>query len=364
MKLFFTILISGLLSVMALNYYVDPANRWWRGSSDNIEKWPHTAEEGLIAPPDFDERKFKREQIAVVPKPKLVIFGSSRVMVIDAKLFPKEQPLYNIGMGAANVYDFVSMWQRLKDTDKIPKHIIIFLDPWVVGEERIHSEAWRTNFDLYKHFTQSMQYSMGSKWLEDMIEPLHKLGIEASALLSWEITKISLKNVFRHKISHDKDNWKIVKLKDVRIDQAVYLADGSVYNPPEADVRLQQELLHTKSFRNTSHYQDLVNWQIHSENYSLFLLLLKDIHEKNVMLDIIVPPFAIGLYKEISLDPGLQNFTAPFFKILTQLQEQELIQRACDAFIAEKFGCHENEFRDAIHMLHPCAKKVIDRCGF
>ena len=78
--------------------------------------------QALLGYRDTDERRFQKARLAVIPPPRIVVFGSSRVMTISTAMMgaaPGE--FYNAGLSGGTVEDFIVMWSTLKASGRIPE---------------------------------------------------------------------------------------------------------------------------------------------------------------------------------------------------------------------------------------------------
>jgi hypothetical protein len=68
-------------------------------------------DQALLGYRDTDEGRSQKARLAVIPRPRVVVFGSSRAMTISMAMVgagPGE--FYNIGLSGGTVEDFIVMW--------------------------------------------------------------------------------------------------------------------------------------------------------------------------------------------------------------------------------------------------------------
>jgi hypothetical protein len=86
---------------------------------------------------DVDERGFQRARLQALPTPRVVAFGSSRIMQLTtAALGLRPGDFYNAGMAGAVVEDFAALWSVLKRQRKVPGVAVIAIDPWTFNAGR------------------------------------------------------------------------------------------------------------------------------------------------------------------------------------------------------------------------------------
>jgi hypothetical protein len=87
--------------------------------------------QALLGYRDRDERRFQQARLEVIPPPRLVAFGSSRVMPVStAMVGAPPGAFYNAGLSGGTVEAFIVMWSTLKVGDKIPEVAIFGIDNW------------------------------------------------------------------------------------------------------------------------------------------------------------------------------------------------------------------------------------------
>ena len=100
--------------------------------------------EALFVYKDVDDRRYQKARIEVMPAARIVTFGSSRVLTLSAAaagLGPGE--LYNAGVGAATVEDYIALWNLLRKQGKAPEVAVFSVDAWVVDRAQPPAR-WRS----------------------------------------------------------------------------------------------------------------------------------------------------------------------------------------------------------------------------
>lgn len=123
---FIMITLIIFVPIICCNYYVDPANRF---HDDIVSKVAEYLNDGYIVevPANLDEGLLKEKQISAMDHaPETVIIGSSHVMYIP---FDYED-VYNAGMSGSYMGDYYSIVGLLRYYDKMPKRVVIGVDPW------------------------------------------------------------------------------------------------------------------------------------------------------------------------------------------------------------------------------------------
>lgn len=112
--------------VAGVNYFIDPANIYHTAT---VEKMAAYLNENKIVnvPANIDEGQLQEKRISTLTwQPDTVIIGSSHIMYLTFE-YPN---LYNAGMSGSYLGDYYGIVGLLKYCDKMPKRVIIGVDPW------------------------------------------------------------------------------------------------------------------------------------------------------------------------------------------------------------------------------------------
>ncbi|MBE6097710.1 MAG: hypothetical protein E7198_07925 [Schwartzia succinivorans] len=123
---FVLITLMTFVPIVSCNYFVDPANRF---REDMVSKVAEYLNEGYIVetPANMDEGLLQEKRISTMGYvPKTVIIGSSHIMYIPFDY----DDTYNAGMSGSYLGDYYAIVGLLKYYNKMPKRIVIGVDPW------------------------------------------------------------------------------------------------------------------------------------------------------------------------------------------------------------------------------------------
>ena len=358
MKVFLFTFLVGLTFVGLLNLYVDPANRWHEtrkgGTFDFQQNW--NKDEIFITPDNFDERLYVISHLKVIPKPDILLLGSSRVMLVDSQMFNKDLSIFNAGVSGASIQDYIAIWQFLKNKDKLPTYLVIFLDAWVFNKNN-GQLRWQTNLELYEQFSGSP--SLKTSPLIALKRAKRSI-LEIADLFTWSILEKSLL-ILRGGIYQTG----IVKVNKLPSEAKGKRFDGSLIYPVKLTQVPSLEEISKKSLEYTKgHIYSLYNWKFDENAYQDLTKLLKDVHEHGIRTLIVLPPYQHLTLKKLSELPDYKE-ALPTTKntITTRLaKESEISFDFCNALDPVENGCAETEFMDGMHMLRICAEKVTIKC--
>lgn len=125
LKLILITLIT-FVPIISCNYFVDPANIF---HDDIVNKVAEYLNAGYIVevPANMNNGILKKQQISAMDhSPETVIIGSSHIMYIPFEY----EDIYNAGMSGSYYGDYYSIVGLLKYYDKMPKRVVIGVDPW------------------------------------------------------------------------------------------------------------------------------------------------------------------------------------------------------------------------------------------
>jgi len=100
----------------------------------------------MTVPRNYDDRLLLKKYLHWIPVPDLVILGDSRIMNQDGTVYdPAVYPHFlNASVTAANIRDFIGIWQTLKSYNKIPRHVILSVVPQSLYSNLEEGEGWYT----------------------------------------------------------------------------------------------------------------------------------------------------------------------------------------------------------------------------
>ena len=101
---------------------------------------------------NYDERIFQKEIIEHVKKaPEIIVLGSSRSMSIDRTLLGNTN-VFNNSVSGASLEDYVAIYQIYKENNKMPKKVMIDIEPHLFNENN-NQERWKSIQNFYYDFS-------------------------------------------------------------------------------------------------------------------------------------------------------------------------------------------------------------------
>jgi len=229
---FFLITCMTFVPIISCNYFVDPANRFHDAMVTKVAEYLNA---GYIVkvPANLDEGLLKEKQIAAMSHaPETVIIGSSHVMYIPFDY----RDTYNAGMSGAYLGDYYSIVGLLKYYDKMPKRVVIGVDPWAFL--RAASNGRQTSITQYAVYLIdgfSEKEHLYDKNVKD-IRGYSKI----KELYSLEYFRDSLKRL--EKTGLKKGNETVSVASDEVVGEKQKIAPGGRYVPAIKDFHTSRDI--------------------------------------------------------------------------------------------------------------------------
>lgn len=358
-------LVTGILTV---SIWADPSHRWFRqpGALTRVL----VPGEAIVSPPNEDERLLKRRLIELQPKADTVVLGSSRAMSFTSP--DVDYKLLNLSVSGASVEDYVALWQVLKATDKIPRHVLIAPDPWIFNRNS-KQDRWRSLADDYNDFermhratTPYAAINAAYYWTYSIF--VHrKLGFdEFTDLLSFKTVKASMEFLWLRRadlIDATKEAHNpayIVESKDFPNNRHGWMWDGShIYRALDLVPPSEGEAVDRGRKYLEEPIYGLANYGESSEARLLLKSLLQDIKGAGCTVLIVSLPYSPTVYKGMSLRGTyrqiLQTYSENLRRTVAESGNGIDIVNMLDPEFAD---CRDIEFMDGMHALPKCVEKI------
>jgi len=93
---------------------------------------------------NVDDRLAKKAAIMLRPRPRVVVFGSSRALGITSRATGVTSDQFlNAAVGGAAVEDYAALWRVLEQHGKVPEIALFSIDPWVFSRTQ-PPPRWRS----------------------------------------------------------------------------------------------------------------------------------------------------------------------------------------------------------------------------
>jgi hypothetical protein len=320
--------------------------------------------EVLLGYRDSDERRFQQARLAVIPRPRVVAFGSSRVMLASTAMIgvgPDE--FYNAGLSGGTVEDFIVLWSVLERRGTLPETVLFSIDNWEFN--RMHPQLrWLEWADEVNRFVDTHAESRAPFGLA--IGPAMYRWYQVKELLSYTVFKTSLSELRRlrgraprgteivESLDHD-----LVAESDVAGRRALR-ADGSLtydraYNDQTVE-QVRDEATHYAASSNGN----LGNFQWDTERGARIEILWRDLRARGVRMIAYLPPYHPEVWAALRRDPRNVAAVAATSTFLASLARR-MGARFVDFTDPASIPCVEEEFLDGVHSRAACLERILRR---
>lgn len=311
-----------------------------------------------------DERRFQQARLEVIPRARLVAFGSSRVRDVSAEVAgaaPGE--FYNLGMSAATVEDYIALWSLLVRRGNAPDVAVFSVDAWVFSGS--HEQVrWLA---LAPEVARFLDEAPGARGIALLGGRFRYLWYRAKEFLSFSVLRASMRDLDRAIAGRKQRGDDLLQTLSgglvaegaVAGRQAIR-ADGSVIRPAEMRERPPDRVREEVVRHVGAGPYGLVDFRWDPTRAARLERLWRDMRAAGVRLVVYMPPYhpaAWALLRKDSRYAAVLDKTASF---LTELSARAQA-RFLDASDPSSIPCAEEEFYDAQHAGVQCLARLWSR---
>lgn len=226
---------------------------------------------------NYDERLLQKELILQKEvNPDVVVIGSSRSMLINSAFFSNSK-FFNNSVSGASMQDLIGIYQLYKQNHKLPKKIIIGIDPWLFKEDKNIAEGrWQSIEEFYNSF-HGVKIKQSPSYYK--YKQLYSISYFQSSLKLIPNLFLSDNKPIPSKIKYNHLNTKL-------IDGS--LTYGEAYrNASESEIELKMKKYIKGDVYNI---QDMK--EISKKKYKEFEQLMNDLAMNNVEVEFFLAPYA------------------------------------------------------------------------
>jgi hypothetical protein len=361
-KVFLSTVMAGLAIAALFVYWIDPAGQWHhqiqfpRHSLNRGEVW-------VIPKMNFDDRALRFSQINYIDCPEIVFFGSSRVLPVYTGYFKPGTRIFNAGVVGPLVYDFLAIWQALKEAHKLPVQMVIFADPWVINGNAALFYHWSIN-RYVRHFLQSISGTTNPSfdWTDLSNEAwmfLNNCYHKSTELLTWKEVRYALEYLKRYGF-HQPIPY-IASENSILRGSSAYRWDGSLCNW-DNNSTLDDVRQDAISEVDRKDGLSLTNWRLDNDLVILLHNLCADAQKNHVLVTFVLPPYHPVTYRLYNDRANYKRALEQYRYTFDELEKFHTNVTVCDVVDPVSADCSESEFNDWIHMRQSCIQKVLRKC--
>ncbi len=349
----FTVTLGTLLAlVVSLN----AAATWSRWRDDaSIQSVPAAlrAGEAVLDYRNVDERRFQRTRVSVIARPRVVAFGSSRVMQATGAMVGVEpQAFYNLGMSGGTLEDHVALWELLRRQAKIPELAIFSIDPWVFNAE-FQEVRWLSLSAEVEAFSARG----GGRWVEVAVASWN----QAKELVSYQVLRDSARRLRRAVRNRPAAMAGTVIVPEAAVgDRQALRADGSLIYDGTFQRRDLLEI-HDEAVRwAATGGAGLARFRSNPEHVRLLEALWRDLRARGVRIVAYTPPYHPAAWRVLESDARQRQALDQVRAILVGLAARTGAGFS-DFADPAAVPCGAEEFFDPQHPRPACLQRLLRR---
>jgi hypothetical protein len=284
----FTITLGTLLALVVTINALATWSRW--RDEARIQAVPAALRPGevVLEYRNVDERRFQRARVSVIAQPRVIAFGSSRVMqATGAMVGVKPQEFYNPGMSGGTVEDYIGLWELLRRQAKIPELALFSIDPWILNAE------WQeVRWLVLSAEVEAFSAPRGGRWVPVAVASWN----QAKELVSYQVLRDSARRLRRAVRGRPAATAGSVIVPEQDVDDRLALrADGSLTYDGSFQRRSPLEIEDEAVRWAATNGAGLVRFRSNPEHVRLLEALWSDMRARGVRPDRrVYPPIPSG----------------------------------------------------------------------
>ncbi len=310
-----------------------------------------------------DERRLQKARLEVIERPRVTVFGSSRVREMSGALVHAAPgTFYNLGLSAAAVEDYIGLWSLIEERGIRPRIAVFGVDAWVFNVNH-EQRLWHALAPEVSRFQGGVTGGDWARWrrLRQALDGWE----QAKELLSYTVLETSLRDLERTVVRRKRRGDDLLRalagdlVPEPAIDgQRAIRADGSVIVPPPdaTPAQIREAVLHHV---RTGPY-GLVDFRWNPEAAAALERLWREMRARGVDLIVYTPPYHPAAWEVLRREPHYRaalDSTAVFLARLTTQVGARFLNASDPAVIP----CGEAEFYDVQHATAPCLERLWKR---
>ena len=321
--------------------------------------------QAVIIERDFDDRRFQRMRVQVIPRPAVVAFGSSRVMPVSGGalgLAPGQ--FYNAAVSAASLEDHLALWQLLKRSGHIPEVAIFSIDHWALAESQ-EAVRWLAFSREVSEFLDGAGRGMGWAW--DPVQRISYAWARFKELFSYTVLRASLTDIERAARGRRRYGAGVLESlqRDVVGEEHVggrraVRADGSLIYERAYDGQSVREVQEEAVRFARSGARGLAEFRVDRQRLARLELLWREMRARGVELVVYLPPYHPATWALIRNDHRAAAALAANAAAVGGVGAR-MGARFLDASDPNSIPCGPEKFYDGDHARVECLLPVIQR---
>lgn len=327
-----------LLLVILINWKIDPANIYqkeYEGNAANIL----ISGQNIVGMNNYDERIFQEKIIEKSKKcPDTIILGSSRIMTLSSDAIEIEN-YWNHGMSGAGLFDYIGILGIYKKYGKMPKKIIIGVDPWILNDEN-----GDTRYQSIMLYINEFKMLFNNKDKASFKIPSFDKELQ---LLSLSYFQSSIEFIIKTSNGKRCDYYGTLE-KDGHENRIRYI-DGSIeYEKNIREISVEKVNNLAKSYIAGEIYQIENYKELSKKNSLMFEKMVEYLQENGIQICFYLSPYHPLVYNYLKENKDYQMVlqAEDYFRDIAKKRKIQ-VYGSYDPFLLE---CEENDFQDGMHL--------------
>ncbi|MBR2214461.1 MAG: hypothetical protein IJ849_01725 [Selenomonadaceae bacterium] len=336
-----------LLLVGSFNYFVDPVGLFANASQFATVVQAMRAGDIVAVHENYNERVLQKYILENMTSDyDVVVFGSSRSMMINANVMPVGKQLHNFSVSGAILEDDIALWNLYMDTHShAPQYVIIGMDAWLLNKNN-GEVRWRSS--LAKEYERGMQ----------RLGLIPKMGGSSvllyRELLSMNYTMTSLKKLCRGEVRKSIFT-RSEGMADEEPNVAFVFADGSHEYSREYRLgdteKLAQEYIAGKIYH-------LEGFEAIDDDLGTALTaLIADMERQGCQVIFYLPPYHPTVYDFLASTPRFANVIQS--EIWLQKFAKQHNVMLLGSYNPSNMSLNEEDFLDGMHMKRTSVERYL-----
>lgn len=348
-------------ALILFNYAVDPYERYHSDvTREDLTRLSRSEELILSIPKNYNDRALLERYVRIIPKPRTVVMGGSRVMNLRLEGGAEQGFFLNAGVSSGTIKDYIGIWQILKENGKTPERLLLCIDPQSLYQK--NGVLWYSLSGAYLRFQRGRTNPLSYVRLATDVL-WEKLNFHLSQLVSSETTRASLE-----KLGAQKNRSALLTGQDRSNLASAARDSGFTLLYPASAFRDSQESIDRLALQNgQGESYTFKNWNVDRDTFFEDLAaLVHDIRASGTRITMVLMPAHPLSYQTVRNDPDAYG------KLQKYLNRLAAIARAAgvpllDGLEEKRSLVRNQDFMDGVH-LKPAENRrffrgVLERSG-
>ncbi|HEX5330052.1 DUF1574 family protein [Sulfuricurvum sp.] len=341
--------VSILFSLLiAFNYFFDSYGFFKKNRTIDDAARAIANQRSITGLQNYDERIFQKKVFQnFLQKPKCIVLGSSRSMMIESKMVPHNRGFFNHSVSGASIEDHMAIIALYEKNKALPNKVILSVDPWLFNKNN-NQTRWKSLKNEYEYALLALSHAPTKKAAENNDKNIYW------QLINYENTKNNLLN-FQNTL-HDKNTLKIISDEDV--DAMIKRGDGSIAYPFK--IRHQND---TETLKLAKSYCSAPIYSVENfnelSNTSLFEQLITHLQNNGVEVVLFLPPYHPIAYRYFLNHPKYKYVleAETYLQTLSHKQNIPLF----GSYNPDLYGLTSTDFTDGMHAKTSALQKILQK---